>query len=709
VIIPWGKIRFPKRPAAAAPPERGAFSESVNGVSPLRVNTDALKPHPLLSLLPRRNLDRLLAESAFAEYPKGTVVFREGDPPEAIYLIISGRCESHVSSGLNGGCVIEEVFGPGDMLGERALLNQEPHRATVTVVTHCVLLRIPSEELHGIFEQYPHIAGKFTRTVTDRLRVVREGLGHGAGARRIVSIFPLAPRVDAPAVAGKLAAALHKLTAQNVLLVHLGSAREAVAVEDWPKLERTSNGEFCFRKHTRAQNGGYLELRLSTSADACSTTFVAPLLSHCGRHFNYVLLHIDPDTPPQCAVECIIQTDLAYVLLQPGMQNLYDFELLMRQLGDQTRGNTAHVKPILFAEEYLAAPQIHAALRDLGHPVHSFARGFPLTNEPGSGDPRFDLQINRLAREIARRRIGLALSSGGAKGLAHIGVIQVLEEHGIEVDAIAGASMGAYIGAIWAYGLDGTMLEKIAREHESRWGLWGLVDPVLPPRRGFMRTRRVVHRLRRSIGNAHFSDLIRPLRVVATHLDTLERVVFSSGEVAKAVAASIAIPGVVVPVDYEGDTYIDGGIADPLPVDVLEEMGIEHIIAVNVIPPPERLRQWLDLAKEQNGRDVRRAPLREALSQRVNYFAHGNILDTMLQAVNGAQTRVAEAAALRADILLRPLACDAFWHDFTHPGKYIALGRKAAEDKLAELEALASPHAKTIPPPRRIAADIRVP
>jgi NTE family protein len=283
----------------------------------------------------------------------------------------------------------------------------------------------------------------------------------------------------------------------------------------------------------------------------------------------------------------------------------------------------------------------------------------------------------------------------------------VLEENGIEIDAIAGASMGAYIGAIWAYGLDGAMLEKLAREHESRWGLWGLVDPVLPPRRGFMRTRRVVRRLRRSIGEAHFSDLIRPLRVVATHLDTLERIVFSSGEVAEAVAASIAIPGVVVPVELDGDVYIDGGIADPLPVDVLEEMGIEHIVAVNVIPPPERLRQWLDLAREPNGREVRRARLRDALSERINYFAHGNILDTMLQAVNGAQTRVAEAAALRADILLRPLACDAFWHDFTHPGKYIALGRKAAEDRLAELKALALPYAKSPLPPGSIATDFR--
>jgi len=372
------------------------------------------------------------------------------------------------------------------------------------------------------------------------------------------------------------------------------------------------------------------------------------------------------------------------------VQNLYDFQLLIRQLTEQSRGDCLHVKPILLAEESIGAPDTHETLKLIGHPVHSILRGFPLLGEPESTDRRFELHVRRMAREIARCRIGLALSSGGAKGLAHIGVIQMLEENGIEVDCIAGASMGAYVGALWAHGLDGTMLEKVAREHEGRWGLWPLVDPVLPPRQGFLRAGRVVRRLRRSIGDAHFSDLIRPLRVVATHLGTLERIVFSSGVVAQAVGASIAIPGVVVPVTLDGETYIDGGIADPLPVDVLEEMGIERIIAVNVIPPPERLRHWHDAAREKNGREKGGSRWSRIFNQHVNYLAPGNILATMLQAVNGAQTRVAEASARRATVVLRPVTCGAPWHDFTHPGKYIALGRKAAEDQLDELRKLVS-------------------
>ena len=138
-----------------------------------------------------------------------------------------------------------------------------------------------------------------------------------------------------------------------------------------------------------------------------------------------------------------------------------------------------------------------------------------------------------------------------------------------------------------------------------------------------------------------------------------------------------------------GETLIDGGIADPLPVDVLREMGIEKIIAVNVIPPPETLREWRDQRSIPGNAATNRRSIGSFLNRHLNYFAKGNVLDTLLQAVNGAQTRVAEAAARDADILLRPLCCGARWHDFTNPGKYIALGREAAEAQLPAILALA--------------------
>jgi NTE family protein len=198
--------------------------------------------------------------------------------------------------------------------------------------------------------------------------------------------------------------------------------------------------------------------------------------------------------------------------------------------------------------------------------------------------------------------------------------------------------------------------------------------------------------LKKSIGDVRFAELLRPLRVMATNLETLERTVFSSGEVAAAVHASIAVPGICVPVSLNGETYIDGGIVDPLPVDVLREMGVGRVIAVNAIPTPDRIRYCLqaerelaDLPKKRAREVIRKlAPVDEHL----NYFARGNILEILMRSIHGAQGCMAETLGRQADIVLRPEICDDRWVDFRNPAKYIALGRKIAERRLGEIKML---------------------
>src|SRR5438067_2895900 len=120
----------------------------------MRINTHLLRSHPLLSLIPAFTLRRLISESSFIEYPKGTVIYEEGDPCDAIYLIVSGRCESKRSNG-NGNGEIDAVYGPGDTLGDSELLNQEPYRSTVSVVTDSVMLRLAGKELQHLFAEKP--------------------------------------------------------------------------------------------------------------------------------------------------------------------------------------------------------------------------------------------------------------------------------------------------------------------------------------------------------------------------------------------------------------------------------------------------------------------------------------------------------------------------------------------------------------------------
>ena len=142
-------------------------------------------------------------------------------------------------------------------------------------------------------------------------------------------------------------------------------------------------------------------------------------------------------------------------------------------------------------------------------------------------------------------KLGLALSSGGASGLAHIGVLQVLEENGIEIHALAGASMGAYVGALWAAGFSGNALEALAAEINDRRQLWKLADLNFPPMKGLFQGRKARAHLERSLGDLRFEDLERSLLVVTVDLDTKERLVLRRGNIAEAVHASCAMPGIV--------------------------------------------------------------------------------------------------------------------------------------------------------------------
>ena len=507
---------------------------------------------------------------------------------------------------------------------------------------------------------------------------------------RVVTLASLSDKVADFFIARTLARTLSAETGCSVLLVHFELSQGAVSLRHWPQIQSRINGEFCFSQHLE-RDGEVGTLSVRVSGSPAEEASIESLVEHFSNHFQYVLLHVSAEIPVPLLMKCLVESDRTFLLLQPSAENLYHRDLLFREVRSHPKSESLNLKTIVCRQQ--DEEHFNALLKEMGTAVHGFIHGCPDAVEAGRcqswPNRSFNADLRRLAREIGHRRVGLALSSGGARGLAHIGVIQVLEENGIEVDVIAGCSMGAYVGAVWAYGYDGAAMERLAREVEHRWGLIELLDPFILPRQGFLRGEKVKRRLKKSIGDVHFSELIRPLRIVATNLTTLERAIFSSGEVAAAVHASSAIPGACAPVRLEGELYVDGGIADPLPVDVLEELEIERIIAVNTIPTPAYLRCREEMEREQADRRKRRAgKLRSLLNQYLNYFAPGNILDTILRSIHGAQMRVAEQACHHADVVLRPLSFDGRWHDFRRPGKYIAIGRREAEEHLPEIKAL---------------------
>ena len=181
-------------------------------------------------------------------------------------------------------------------------------------------------------------------------------------------------------------------------------------------------------------------------------------------------------------------------------------------------------------------------------------------------------------------RIGLALGGGAARGFAHVGVIQVLEQQGLLPDLVVGTSAGSLVAALYASGRNGAELEQAALRMEEA----AITDWTLPLfNRGLLRGDALARYVNAQVKGKTIQDMKRPLGIVATDLANGQGVLFQRGDTGTAVRASSAVPGVFSPVAIGGREYVDGGLVAPVPVQQARQMGAEFVIAVNISSPPE--------------------------------------------------------------------------------------------------------------------------
>jgi NTE family protein len=181
-------------------------------------------------------------------------------------------------------------------------------------------------------------------------------------------------------------------------------------------------------------------------------------------------------------------------------------------------------------------------------------------------------------------KLGLVLGGGAARGFAHIGVIQALEEAGIRPDLVVGTSAGSVVAALYASGKNGKALQKIAENmDEASFSDWRL--PLFKP--GMLKGEALARFVSNEVKGRQIQELAMPLGVVATDLHSGQGILFQRGDVATAVRASSAIPAVFQPVSIAGHEYVDGGLVSPVPVGYARQMGAELVVAVNISVDPE--------------------------------------------------------------------------------------------------------------------------
>jgi NTE family protein len=276
---------------------------------------------------------------------------------------------------------------------------------------------------------------------------------------------------------------------------------------------------------------------------------------------------------------------------------------------------------------------------------------------------------------LPRKKLGLVLGGGGARGLAHIGVLKVLARAGIQIDMMAGTSMGGVIATMYAAGITPEQIEAEALRLGARREQVRLVD-LRPSMRGLMTGGRIYNLLARTIGSeATFSDLKIPVALAAVDLQTGREVTFKEGKVVDAVRATISIPGVFVPVEQEQFTLVDGGVLNNVPVNLARELGAEVIVAVDVIP---------SFHQNQPGQTPVVVPyspqrLPKAIVDMVN------IVYIMISAMTDYQLKQS-----KPDLVLRPdLPADMdIILSFNRPIDAIKAGEQSAENALPAIQAL---------------------
>ncbi|WP_367849667.1 patatin-like phospholipase family protein [Rhodoferax sp. WC2427] len=181
-------------------------------------------------------------------------------------------------------------------------------------------------------------------------------------------------------------------------------------------------------------------------------------------------------------------------------------------------------------------------------------------------------------------RIGLALGGGAARGFAHVGVVQVLEEAGIRPDLVVGTSAGSLVASLYASGKSGAQMQQVAETmEEAAFTDWTL--PIFS--RGVLRGDALARYVNAQVANRPIERMPLPLGVVATDLNSGEAVLFQRGDTGTAVRASSAVPAVFQPVKIGGHEYVDGGLVAPVPVGFARQMGAELVIAVDISSAPE--------------------------------------------------------------------------------------------------------------------------
>jgi NTE family protein len=473
---------------------------------------ERLAAFPITHEIGDRALNALLANAQWFSLPGGTVLARDGDNDEAVFIVVAG-CLGVFTHDDHGHDHLIARAPAGETVGEMSVIAGDAHAAKLVALRDSELLRIGKAEFERLIARHPRLSRNLMRLLVRRLR---QATRRAVATQRAntIAFIPLHAGLDCRALGGDLIRAFAAMALKGGAV-----GREAFGrASDW---------------FARYEGDHDVTLYLGDAPESAWTNL-------CLRQADRVFLVARAGGK----IRTFVRNADTRVRLRRQVPEL----LLLRSAGGGGRSATMF--------EPGRPPDVHHYLHD---------------------DDRSD--VERFARILAGRAVGLVLAGGGARGFAHIGVVRALRQAGVPFDIVGGSSMGAIVAAGIAAGWDDGELNERMREAFVRSN--PLSDFTLPLV-AVLRGKKVSQLLQRHFGDARIEDLYRTFFCVSSNLTLGRTTVHTDGPLWRALRATVAIPGLLPPLVYEGNLLVDGGLMNNFPVDVMSTYAPGSVIGVDV-------------------------------------------------------------------------------------------------------------------------------
>lgn len=481
----------------------------------------------------------------------GEVLFRQGDPGDSMCIVICGRLQVRVRSA-DGQETTVAKLGSGEVVGEMGVVTGEARTGTVEAIRDTQLARLTRAGFDRFMSKHPQSAlQSIARKLAERLKETTAAHARQLQSLSSIAVVPTHSGVPVTEFCKALETALSRFGQA----AHLNSA----------SVDRHLGREGIAQTHERG--GGNLRL--------------VEWLSNQEITNDYVLYEADAFLSPWTD-RCVRQSDIILIVGE-GQADPAPGEIeteLLAYLGGRERRSQWLV--LLHGESEPSGTKGWLDARKVDRHFHV---------RLGRNDG-----LERVARFLTGRAVGLALGGGFARGLAHVGVFDAFADLGIPIDAVGGASMGAMIGALFAQGWESG---KIVRDTCD--GCAHSFDDLTFPFIAFKTGKKFSNLVRKFFGDVQIEDLWIPFFCISANLNRSELKVHAQGSLAKAVLAATRAPGVFPPMVYEGELHVDGGVINNVPVDIMKTFCNQGMTMGVDVSPPHELNQVRDYGDDVSG------------------------------------------------------------------------------------------------------------